>query len=131
IRRCPSRGEESRAGSGRDTPGSVREERPCRRESRVRRFESGFSRDLLRRRAGILAPGRRTKGTGETGYSSSRRAASSSRRLVLSIDGYASLSFSSSATIAAATTSRVNHLWSAGTTYHGAQGVLVAAIASW
>ena len=44
--------------------------------------------------------------------------------------GYLRFSFCISVTIAPATTRRVNHLWSAGTTYQGAQGVLVAAIAS-
>ena len=38
---------------------------------------------------------------------------------------------SSASIIAATTTSRVNHLLSAGTTNHGACGVAVAAIASW
>src|SRR4249919_555728 len=41
------------------------------------------------------------------------------------ISGKSRLSFCSSCTIAPATTMRVNHLWSAGTTNHGASGRLV------
>jgi hypothetical protein len=50
--------------------------------------------------------------------------------LALSTFGKARFSSSSASITVAATTRRVNHLLSAGTTYHGAWGVLVARIIS-
>ena len=62
--------------------------------------------------------------------SSAVRAARSSRRFSPSISGNSGCRLSSVSTTADATTSRVNHLLSAGTTYHGAHAVAVALIAS-
>src|SRR5215510_1105724 len=61
---------------------------------------------------------------------SAARAATNSFFVFASIFGYVRSSPSTACTIAAATTSRVNHLLSAGTTYHGAWFDAVARIAS-
>ncbi len=61
---------------------------------------------------------------------SAARAAANSFFFSASTFGYVRSSFSTASTIAAATTSRVNHLLSAGTTYHGACFDAVARIAS-
>jgi PhoH-like ATPase len=58
------------------------------------------------------------------------RAAANSARLALPTSGYSRSSDASASMTAPATTARVNHLWSAGTTYQGAQGVAVARIIS-
>ena len=62
---------------------------------------------------------------------SSARAAANSFIFSAPTFGYARSSCSTTSTIAAATTSRVNHLLSAGTTYHGACSDAVARMASW
>ena len=56
---------------------------------------------------------------------SAARAPSSSLRFARSSFGYWSVRSVKASTTVAATTSRVNYLWSAGTTCHGASGVAV------
>src|SRR5580704_1938679 len=66
----------------------------------------------------------------EVWTASSARAAANSFFFSASTFGYVRLSSSTASPIAAATTRRVNHLLSAGTTYHGACLAAVARIAS-
>src|ERR1700704_2418083 len=67
----------------------------------------------------------RTRSSDSYSATSCFRAASSSAFCAGSIFGYESFSALSASTTAAATTSRVNHLLSAGTTYQGACGLAV------
>src|SRR6185503_12484174 len=73
---------------------------------------------------------RRPLDHGHPARRSARRAAASSLRLALSTFGYFRSSPAIVSMIAAATITRVYHLLSAGTTYHGASLVAVARIAS-
>src|SRR5262249_20498031 len=76
----------------------------------------------------ILGP-RTSRPDHDSSWSIARATASSLRCALVNL-GYARSRLLSASTTAAATTSRVNHLWSAGTTYHGACGVAVCWIMS-
>src|SRR5262245_3018859 len=89
-------------------------------QSQLGRYEASQASGRLAALAAIAHPAR----------TSTRLAARSSVRFALPTFGYSRSSESSASMMAAATTTRVNHLLSAGTTYQGASSVAVSRIAS-